>query len=243
VVVGVQPVREVIVRHGSRVSAVLIERKPSSRLRALARFASDHGAVVSSATRAELDRIAGGGLHQGVAAFAPPLHIATEREIDCGSRALMIALDGVTDPHNFGATLRSAVALSATAVIWGAHHAAPLTPATFRASAGAVEHAPLHRVRSLRATLSALGKRGVAVVGLHAQAAESITDVALTGPVVIVVGAEDTGLSRGVRHACDHLARLAISPHLGSFNASVAAALALYEAYRQRAVERPGNQQ
>ena len=158
------------------------------------------------------------------------------RDIACGPAALMVVLDGVTDPQNFGATLRSAVALSVTAVIWGAHHAAPLSPATFRASAGAVEHAPLYQVRSLRGALERLAEQGASVIGLDAEATTSLATISLTRPVAFVIGAEDRGLSRGVRRTCTELARLPISARLGSFNASVAAALALYEANRQRAV-------
>ncbi|MEZ4440266.1 MAG: 23S rRNA (guanosine(2251)-2'-O)-methyltransferase RlmB [Polyangiaceae bacterium] len=237
-VLGIQPVREVVRVHGGELARLLVETKDNPRLEALARFARDRGAKVERVPRRELDRLAKGGRHQGVAALAPPLRVLGDGDLTVEPDTLMVILDGITDPHNFGATLRSAVALGATGVLWGEHHAAPLTPATFRASAGAVEHARLYQVRSLRGAVQTLVGAGATVVALEASAEAALPEVALTGPAAIVVGAEDVGVGRGVRRVCTTQAKLPMSGVIDSLNASVAAALALYEAGRQRSAVR-----
>ncbi|MBL8612191.1 MAG: 23S rRNA (guanosine(2251)-2'-O)-methyltransferase RlmB [Myxococcales bacterium] len=231
VVLGLQPVREAIRVHGARIERLLVE-KGSPTMDALARFAKDNGATPERVSRAELDKLARGGRHQGVIAFVPALRIVAEEEID---PSLVVALDELEDPQNFGAVIRSAVAWGATAVLFPEHHAAPLTPATFRASAGAVEHATLCRVPSLPRALEALKARGARVVGLDAQAKRAIAECELTTPTVLVVGAEGKGLRKPVKAACDELVRLPMGGPVASLNASVALGIALYEATRQRA--------
>src|SRR5690606_32215714 len=111
---------------------VLVQADGGPRSDALARFAADQGIAVERTTRSQLDRLSAGGRHQGVLAFAAPLSILELEQIELGERALLVLLDGITDPQNFGAVIRSAVAFEADAVVWGAHGSAPLTPATFR---------------------------------------------------------------------------------------------------------------
>jgi len=207
---------------------------PSPRREALARFATDQGIAVRRVPRSDIDKLSGGVRHQGVAAFAPPLKLHSLETLPLGSTSLVVVLDGITDPHNFGATLRSAVAFDATAVLWGEHGAAPLTPATYRASAGAVEHATLCQVPSLRAALTRLAEAGLRTVALDASATVTLAEIDLAGPVAITVGAEDTGVSRGVRRQCADRARLPMGSRIDSLNASVAAAVGLYECRRQR---------
>jgi 23S rRNA (guanosine2251-2'-O)-methyltransferase len=236
VVCGIQPVREAIRTHGDRLERVVIEtegREPSPQLEALARFARDHGARVERSGRGELDRIARGVRHQGAIAFAPQLVLQSLDDIAVEG-ALVVALDEVQDPQNFGAIIRSGVAMGSTALVWPEHRSAPLSPATFRASAGAIEHATLCRVGSLPAALESLRARGVAVVGLDATAELRIDRVDLARPVALVVGAEDKGLRKTVKRTCDALVHLPMPGPIGSLNASVAVAIALYEAVRQR---------
>jgi 23S rRNA (guanosine2251-2'-O)-methyltransferase len=234
-VLGLQAVREAIRVRGKDLARVVVESGGGPQLDALARFATDQGAPVERVSRADLDRRAGGGRHQGVIALAPELQLTPPGKLLVGPETLLVALDGVMDPQNFGAVLRSAVALGATGVIWPEHASAPLSPATFRASAGAVEHAVLCRVGSLPAVLADLAARGARTVVLDAQAPRALHEVDLTGPLVIVVGSEDKGARRTVRRAGE-LVRLPMAGPLDSLNASVAAALALYEARRQRTV-------
>jgi 23S rRNA (guanosine2251-2'-O)-methyltransferase len=152
-----------------------------------------------------------------------------------GDDTVIVALDEIEDPQNFGAVIRSAVALGASAILWPEHHAAPLSPATFRASAGAVEHARLCRVAKLPAALDALRDAGASVVGLDANAGRALADVEAPGAVVLVVGAEGKGLRRPVKSACTTLARLPMRGPIDSLNASVAAGIGLYEILRARA--------
>jgi 23S rRNA (guanosine2251-2'-O)-methyltransferase len=241
VVCGIQPVREVIRARAASLDRVLVESaKDSPQLEALARFARDQGARVERVSRAQLDRLAKGGRHQGALAMAPDLRIVPLSEIDLGKGALVVALDELEDPQNFGAIVRSSVAMGATAIVWPEHHSAPLTPATFRASAGAVEHATLCRVGSLPEALMTLRSAGLSVVGLDMAAETAIDSVPLVDPVALVVGAEGKGLRRPVKAACSALARLPMAGPLSSLNASAAAAVALYETLRQRGVSRKG---
>jgi 23S rRNA (guanosine2251-2'-O)-methyltransferase len=232
-VCGLQPVREAIRAHGRALEKVLVGRG-SPELDALARFAQDQGAAVLRVDRGELDRLAKGARHQGAIAFAPELSLVDLASVAKTEGALVVALDELEDPQNFGAIVRSAVGMGATAVVWPEHHSAPLTPATFRASAGAVEHATLCRVKSLPEALASLAASGLAIVGLDAAGEVPIDAVDLRGPCALVVGAEGKGLRRSVKRACSALARLPMAGPVGSLNASVSAAIALYEARRQR---------
>ena len=234
-VFGIQPVREAVRAHGARVAQVAIEAGDHPQLEALARFARDQGIDVATLSRAELDRRAKGARHQGAMALAPALRILKLAQVAIEPGALFLALDGIEDPQNFGAVLRSAVAFGANGVLWGEHASAPLSPATFRASAGAVEHAVLVRVSSLPSALQHIAAQDATVVGLEAHGDVELAAVDLTGPVAIVIGSEGKGLMKSVRRACTRIARLPMGGAIDSLNASVAAAIALYEARRQRA--------
>jgi 23S rRNA (guanosine2251-2'-O)-methyltransferase len=234
IISGLQPVREAIRTRARDLEKVLVVERDSPQLEALARYARDQGARVESATVADLDRITKGARHQGAIAFAPELTLKTLEELDLGPSTLVVALDELQDPQNFGAVLRSAVAMGASAVLWPEHSSAPLSAATFRASAGAVEHATLCRVTSLPSALEKLRDAGLQVLGLDTNGETLIADVDLTGPVALVVGAEGKGLRRGVKAACTRLVKLPMKGPIASLNASVAAAIALYETARQR---------
>lgn len=227
-VLGLQPVREAVRVHRSAVLRVGIDDRPLPRLDALERFARDQRVPeVLRLDRGELDRIARGVEHQGVVAYAPPLSLADWESCVIDPNLLAIALDQIQDPQNFGAIVRSAVAVAGAAVVFGEHRAAPLSAATFRASAGAIEHAKLCRVSSIRQALLTARDAGVCVVGLDAHAPQALAELDLTGPTILVVGSEHEGMSKGVRHACSHVARLPSSGQLDSLNASVAAGIAL----------------
>jgi len=168
-------------------------------------------------------------------AWAPALRLVTLDEVVAVPNAVVVALDELQDPQNFGAIVRSGVALGATAILWPEHRSAPLSPAMFRASAGAVEHATLCRVPSLTQAIAVLKAAGLSVVGLDMQGKETLDEVPLKGGVVLVIGAEGKGLRKPVKQACDRLARLPMGKAIASLNASVAAGIALYEVARQRA--------
>jgi 23S rRNA (guanosine2251-2'-O)-methyltransferase len=197
-------------------------------------MAEAQGLKVEVVTRAALDKLSGGTRHQGAAAYAPALRLLPLDQALEPVPGLALALDEVQDPQNFGAVVRSAVTLANAPVIFPEHASAPLTPATFRASAGAIEHARLIRVSSLRSSLSWLQGQGATVVALDGHSPTPLDEVDLTGPVVLVVGSEGYGLRKGVRAMATVVAHLPMSGRLDSLNASAAAAVALYESVRQR---------
>ena len=234
-VAGLQPVREAILAHGRAVHRVSIEHGDNPRLEAVARFAADHEvAEVTREPRALLDALTEGTVHQGVVAWAPELELLDFADLLADPSLLGIVLDAISDPQNFGAVVRSAVGIAGAAVIWGEHASAPLSLATFRASAGAVEHARLCRVPSLVAALTEAIASGVQVIGLDPQADQALRQLDLSKPTLLVLGSEGEGMSRSVRRALSTSARLAQSGRIGSLNASVAAAIALYEASNHR---------
>jgi 23S rRNA (guanosine2251-2'-O)-methyltransferase len=234
-IAGLQPVREAIRVHRSELKRVAIEDKPSPTLEALARFATDQGVPeVVRAPRADLERWTDGAQHQGAAAWGPELSLVPLETLLDDPALLALALDGIQDPQNFGAVIRSAVGVANAAVIWGEHSSAPLSPATGRASAGAIEYARLCRVPSLVGALNAARERGITIVGLDSHAPERVAELTLTGPTVLVVGNEHEGMGRAVRRACTAIGRLTASGRIDSLNASVAAALALHEAVTAR---------
>jgi 23S rRNA (guanosine2251-2'-O)-methyltransferase len=234
-VAGVQPVRECVRVRAAAIERLVLAASDSPTLAALERFARDQGvSAVERLSRGELDRLAHGAQHQGVLAVLPRLELADWADVVARPQLLAIALDQVQDPQNFGAVIRSAVATADAAVLWGEHASAPLGTATFRASAGAIEHATLCRVPALKDALALARERGARVVGLAARAERLLSEVDLTGPTVIVLGSEGSGLQPAVRRACSELAAIVRPRILDSLNASVAAAIALYEASKQR---------
>ncbi|MFO0617693.1 MAG: 23S rRNA (guanosine(2251)-2'-O)-methyltransferase RlmB [Polyangiaceae bacterium] len=237
-IMGIQPVREVLRARRCRVHEVLVEEGRNPKLEGLAKLATDNGAPVRRVPSRELDRLAKGGRHQGVLATADELRVRTKEELLEELAAVeaptVLILDGIMDPQNFGAAVRGAVALGAEFVVWPEHSSAPLSPAMFRASAGAVEHARLARVRALPDLVHDLVDRGFTVLALDAKGDAEIATVDLRGPVAVVVGSEDKGSRGAVRRAASALVRLPMTKTIDSLNASVAAALALYEIRRQR---------
>ena len=234
-IAGLQPVRELLRARPGSIEVLYVEAGESPQLAALVRFARDQGVTAAAASRGELDRRAAGARHQGAVAIASDLQMTPLEQLTVDEHTLVVALDELQDPQNFGAVVRSAVALGATAVLWPEHASAPLSAATFRAAAGAIEHATLCRVPSLVSALASLRERGVVAVALDSSGDVTLGTVDLKGPIVLVVGSEGKGLRRSVRNACEHVARLPMRGPIASLNASVAAAIALYEVARQRA--------
>lgn len=201
------------------------------RLDAVRRAAQQHQVRCESRPRLELDRLAPGLRHQGVVAIGGDYpYLSLEELLDTPSRpSLFVALDQITDPHNFGAILRSAVALGVDGVITLKDRAVPVTGAVVRASAGASELARIARVTNLARCLQTLRDRGLQVVGLDGAGNTSLAE--LVAPAlgrVLVVGAEGTGLRRLVREQCDTLARIPMRGGFESLNAAVAASIAIY---------------
>ncbi|GIV56581.1 MAG: putative TrmH family tRNA/rRNA methyltransferase YacO [Candidatus Kapaibacterium sp.] len=147
---------------------------------------------------------------------------------------IVVACDQITDPHNFGAIIRSAAAAGADAVVAPIHNSAPMTAATLSAASGAIEHIPLVRVRSLVTALADARERGFAIIGTAADGEQLYTAPIYDCPLIVVIGSEGSGIRRSIRRLCDRLVRIPLARPIESLNASVAAAVVLFEIRRQR---------
>ena len=230
---GLQPVREALAAYGARVARVLVVAADSRTNAGIVSMAEARGVKVVRVDAGQLDRRTKQGRHQGVLAEVPPLRVLDyaqlAAELEGHEPRVIVALDEIEDPQNFGAIVRTAVALGAYAVLWPEHHSAPLSPAMVRASAGAVEHARLVRVPQLAEALGALhDEHAFEIVGLDANGDHELGTRTYPDRIVLVVGAEGKGLRKGVKRACNGLMRLPMAGPIASLNASVAAALALY---------------
>ena len=224
----------------SKAAYVAEGTERDDRLRDILRLAADRGLGLLEVTRAELDRLTGGAVHQGVALQLPAYEYAHPDDLlaaalDADTPALVVALDGVTDPRNLGAIVRSAAAFGAHGVLIPERRAAGMTAAAWKTSAGAAARIPIARATNLNRTLRSYADAGFSLVGLDGRADITIEEIPeSSGPLVLVVGSEDTGLSRLVREACDAVAAIRISGNVESLNAGVAAGIALFEITRQR---------
>lgn len=204
----------------------------------LARLASDLGVAVREVGRGKFESLARTEAPQGIIARAAPLpELALDDLVgDDGRSPFLVALDGITDPGNLGAILRSAECAGATGVVLPRHRAVHVTPAATKAAAGAIEHLPLAVVGGLPTALKALQERGVWVVGLDAAGNQPVHELALADePVAVVVGSEGRGLSRLARERCDVVVNIPLYGRLESLNAGAAAAVACFEIGRRRA--------
>jgi 23S rRNA (guanosine2251-2'-O)-methyltransferase len=234
---GINPVLEALAagtRHFDRL--LVVKGLRSRRLSDAIGRATRLGIPLRFEMRETLDRLAGGVPHQGVIAVVSAKPVLTLEELLEGASdpALLVALDGVEDPRNLGAILRSAEAAGADGALLPDRHSAGLSETVGRASAGALEHVRVARVGNLVHSLEALKARGIWIVGFDASGTERWDEVDLKGSVCVVLGGEARGIRRLVRERCDHLVSIPHFGHVSSLNVSVAAGIALYEAVRQR---------
>jgi 23S rRNA (guanosine2251-2'-O)-methyltransferase len=185
----------------------------------------------------ELERLCGSPDHQGIVAEVDPYPYADPGALFDGDdgQALVVALDQIQDPHNLGAVCRAAEVAGAAGVVIPERRAASITAAACKASAGAVEHLPVARVRNLADWLAEAKEAEAWIYGADADADQAYTDVEWTGRAVLVLGSEERGLRQRVAQTCDALISIPVAGSIGSLNASVAAAVILFEARRQRA--------
>ncbi|MEP7223503.1 MAG: 23S rRNA (guanosine(2251)-2'-O)-methyltransferase RlmB [Actinomycetota bacterium] len=183
----------------------------------------------------ELSEAAGTRDHQGIVAWCEPFRYADAYELAAGESPLLVCLDQVTDPHNLGAVARSAEGTGATGVIVPAHGSARVTPAVCRSSAGAVEHLPIAVVPNLARYLADIKGPRLWAYAADSEGSVSMWDADLTGGLALVFGAEGKGVRPLVRRTCDATVAIPLAGKVGSLNVSVAAAVLLYEARRQRA--------
>jgi 23S rRNA (guanosine2251-2'-O)-methyltransferase len=241
VVVGRNPVVEAL-RAGIPAVAVYlapaVERDP--RLDEIRKLAGDMELPVLEAGRAELERLAGGAVHQGVALVARPFDYLhpddlLRRAQEASSAPLLVALDGVTDPHNLGAIARSAAAFGADGLVVPERRSVGVTAGAWKASAGTLARLPVAKAGNLVRTLTAYADAGLMIAGLDGRGEIDLDGLELaTGPLVLVVGAEGRGLSRLVGERCDLTVRIPLARSVESLNASVAAGVALAEIARRR---------
>ncbi len=232
-VAGVHPVREAL-RAGRPLDKILIAKGASGpRIQEIVDLSRDLSVPVRFEAREALDRATKGASHQGVVAFGSA-HNYAELEPLLERAKLLVILDGVEDPHNLGAIIRTAHAAGAAAVVVPERRAAPLTETVERAAAGALEYLPVARVTNITRTLELLKERGFWIYGLDERGSELYDQIAFTAPSAIVLGAEGKGLHQNVQKHCDVLVRIPMAGEVSSLNVSVAAGVVLFE-WRKRA--------
>jgi 23S rRNA (guanosine2251-2'-O)-methyltransferase len=228
-VYGRRPVREAL-----RGRRQVLELWASERALAAESWLRDAQLKVHLKPDRELSEAAGTRDHQGVVAWAEPFKYADAWELASEERPLIVCLDGVTDPHNLGAVCRSAEGAGATGVVVPAHGSAAVTPAVAKASAGAVEHLPVAVVHNLARYLADIKGPDLWIRAAAGEAGQTLWEVDFRGGTVLVLGAEGKGLRPLVRRTCDDEVSIPLCGQVESLNVSVAAAVLLYEARRQR---------
>ena len=249
VIYGLHPVEEAIRAGGRRLEYVLMARERSARHEALTELCRAAGVRVSQQTKDQLTKMAGTDAHQGVvAAVRERKFLAIEDLLAAkgrfgqgeAGRRFFLALDGVEDPHNLGALLRSADGAGVDGVLLPERRTAPISAVTAKTSAGASEHVPIARVTNLTRALEHMKKANVWVIGLDERGTPDYTDFDFDRDCCLVLGAEGSGLHELVKKTCDYLLRIPMKGSVSSLNVSVAGAVVMYEALRQRTRYRLG---
>src|SRR5271154_1933169 len=237
---GIHAVREAL-EAGSALDRIVIAKgRQDSRIEEIVQLARGRGVAVRFEDRGQLDRLANTRDHQGVVALAAARAAATLEDIlvranqSKGQIGLIVLLDGVEDPHNLGAIIRTALAAGAHGVVIPERRAAGLTDTVARASAGAISHLPVAKVTNLARSMEELKEAGYWLIGLDETAEKSYTEVDYKSPVGIVLGGEGKGLHELTRKRCDFVVSLPTTGPVKSLNVSVAAGVVLFEALRQR---------
>ena len=241
-VYGLHAVRALLTRHAERVTGVTIAEGREPRLADIQSLAQKAGKAVKRAPPASFRQLFGDAVHQGVFAEVQPLATWHEEELvagitralEAGGKPFVLVLDGVQDPHNLGACLRTADATGAIAVVIPKDRAVQLNATVRKVAAGAAETTPLAVVTNLARTLRLLKDAGLWIVGADAEAPKLAHETDLAGPIALVMGAEGSGLRQLTRETCDFLVRLPQQGSVESLNVSVASGMLLYEALRQR---------
>lgn len=240
IIYGFHPVLEALRARRRQIFELYLAQDRPSRLQAeIVRLAQKRHVPVKRVTRDQLSSYAGTDDHQKIGAKVTAIRLENvntllDKANDAGKDPFYLILDGVVDPRNLGALLRTAVCAGVTAVFAPKDRSAPFNAAAAKASAGAMEHARLCRVTNVAATLAALKKHGIWVTGLDPDGAASIYQTDFTAPTALVVGGEQKGLRPLVQKQCDFVAHIPQRGPVNSLNAAVAGAVAMYEVLRQR---------
>ncbi|WP_339896774.1 23S rRNA (guanosine(2251)-2'-O)-methyltransferase RlmB [uncultured Gilvimarinus sp.] len=238
---GLHAVTTVLKSAPERVlSLMALQGRQDQRVQKVLQLAAQNGISVEQVARKKLDALAGDGNHQGIIAHCRPGQAHDENFLyalldNLDEAPFLLVLDGVTDPHNLGACLRSADAAGVHAVIAPKDNAAGLNPTVRKVACGAAESVPFIPVTNLARTLTQLQERGLWLRGAAGEAKATVYQADLTGPLVLVMGAEGTGLRRLTRETCDELIKIPMAGSVSSLNVSVATGICLFEAVRQRA--------
>ncbi len=239
-VAGINAVADAIASSDGRVEVLWLQQgSRNRRLAALEKSARAAGIAVQQVSREELERVAESARHQGAVARLEATSAGVHASLDdvlqnVEPHTLILVLDGVTDPHNLGACLRSAAAAGADALIVPKDRSAGLTPVARKVAAGGAARVPVIQVTNLARAMRRMQEAGIWLTGLAGEAGESLYDQDLRGPVGLVLGSEGEGLRRLTRETCDFLASIPMPGKLESLNVSVAAGISLFEVVRQR---------
>jgi 23S rRNA (guanosine2251-2'-O)-methyltransferase len=238
-IVGKNPVIEAL-RSGRAINKIWIAEGTNKNLMGpIFSLAKDQGVVVTTANRKKLDQLSGTDNHQGVIASVAAYEYVEVEDIlrraeERNEPPFLLLLDELEDPHNLGSIMRTADAVGAHGIIIPKRRSVGLTATVAKASAGAINYVPVARVTNLVRTMEELKQRGVWIAGTDAGAKQDFREGDYTMPLAVVIGSEGKGMSRLVRENCDFLYRLPMAGNVTSLNASVAAALLMYEVYRAR---------
>ncbi|WP_432470764.1 23S rRNA (guanosine(2251)-2'-O)-methyltransferase RlmB [Amphritea sp. HPY] len=237
---GIHAVTTAITRDAKRIRGMwVLKGRSDTRIQTLLELAKQHSIRVEVTAKKELDQMAEGGVHQGVVVACEPIQTKNEQFLDAmldrlEEPAFLLVLDGVTDPHNLGACLRTADAAGVHAVIAPKDKSAPLNSTASKVACGAAEVMPYVLVTNLARTLKDLQQRGVWITGTAGEAEVLVNNADLKGPMALVMGAEGKGMRRLTREHCDHLVKIPMAGEVSSLNVSVATGVCLFEAVRQR---------
>ncbi len=239
IVFGIHAVRTLLQQHPQRTSLLILQKgRDDARIAEVTKLAQAAGVKIAHRDGSELDRLAAGDRHQGVCIQMKSAGVlgegALDELLDKAKKPLLLILDGVQDPHNLGACLRTADAVGVTAVIVPRDRAAGLSPVVRKVASGAAETVPLIQVVNLARTMRWLKEREIWIVGTDDQAPKSLYETSLTGPLAVVLGAEGPGLRRLTKENCDALISIPMRGVVESLNVSVATGVVLFEALRQR---------
>jgi 23S rRNA (guanosine2251-2'-O)-methyltransferase len=232
---GVHAVYEALASGRQPLERIHVARETHSpKLKEILELARARGIPVRKEDRSVIDRIASGAVHQGIVAIGAEFTYAAFETLFSEKQPLVVVLDGVEDPHNLGAVIRTAEACGASGIVVPERHSAPLSATVAKTAAGALAHIPVVRVKNLVSAIDQLKERGLWIVGIDPTGDREWTNFDYTDSIALVLGGEHRGVRRLVRDHCDVLVRLPMRGKIASLNISVAAGVVLYEVLRQR---------
>jgi 23S rRNA (guanosine2251-2'-O)-methyltransferase len=228
ITVGIHPVREALRAHRPMDKVIISKGSAGPRVQEIVELCRENSVPVRFEPREVLDRVSKGIPHQGVIAFGA-VHNFVELGVVAASARLLVVLDGVEDPHNLGAIVRTAHAAGADAIVIPERRSAPLTETVERAAAGALSYLPVARIINVTQTLEKLKQLGFWIYGLDEGGSEVYSEVEYASPTVIVMGGEEKGVHEGVKKHCDVLVRIPMAGEVASLNVSVATGVVLFD--------------